>query len=460
MLLDGLADRGFPDATLTGGADVDLATHRAVVWWRVHPGASVRFGPVRIQGLDGRSEGLVRGELTVQPGAPYSQRELERSQRRLADLGIFRSVLLKPLSSAGDEDLSADRERSMSSTPETTLVRPILVQLEGRPLHSVKLGLGYGTEDRLRVQAGWLHRDLLGRADTLQLTGRYSSLLSEFSADLREPRILERDVTLGVSSSLRRDELPAYDAVELTGNVFLERALRRGWSWRAGYTMEWSNVLDVPDVAQSLLEDPERRTRVSALQLALRRITTDDLLDPRRGTWLELAVEPAARWLGSDVAYLRATLDARGFLPLGPTVLAGRAYLGTIDALAGTRQGELPVTKLFYAGGSTLMRGYGFQRLGLPGAEGKPVGGSSLATGSLELRFPLWRALGGVTFVEAGELARTAWSWRPSDLLFDAGVGLRVRTPLGPVRLDVGVPLNPPADTQRWRVWLSIGHAF
>ena len=126
-----------------------------------------------------------------------------------------------------------------------------------------------------------------------------------------------------------------------------------------------------------------------------------------------------------------------------------------------TAAADLPVTELFYSGGSDSVRGYGYQRLGPIGAQGEPVGGASLLEGSIELRFPIWSALRGVLFVDAGQLSLEAWAWRPASLLYTSGAGLRYKTPLGPIRFDVGVPLNPPnGGVQSYRLWFSIGQAF
>jgi outer membrane translocation and assembly module TamA len=134
--------------------------------------------------------------------------------------------------------------------------------------------------------------------------------------------------------------------------------------------------------------------------------------------------------------------------------------LGTISAFGPTDSAELPITKLFYGGGSALVRGYDFQHLGPEDAQGQPVGGDSLIVGSAEWRFPIWRELHGDTFVDAGQLSRNPWDWKWEDLRYSAGVGLRYATPLGPVRVDIATPINPPPGVDRVRVWFAIGQAF
>jgi outer membrane translocation and assembly module TamA len=141
-------------------------------------------------------------------------------------------------------------------------------------------------------------------------------------------------------------------------------------------------------------------------------------------------------------------------------VLAGRAMLSTITAYGDTANAELPVTKLLYAGGAATVRGYDFQHLGPDDAPGKAIGGQSLLTGSAEFRFPIWRELRGATFVDAGQLSRDPWVWRPEKLRFSAGFGFRYSTPLGPVRVDIACPFDPPAGVDHVRIWFAIGQPF
>jgi translocation and assembly module TamA len=463
QLLDGLADEGFPDASLTGGGEVDVARRTAVVWWRVHPGAFVRFGEIRVEGLASVDESLVRRELAIAPGEPWSREKLQLSQDQIADLGVFRSVTLVPLTQDGSRDVEADRRRSATLTPDTTLSRPILVELDERPLRSVRIGLGVGTVDKVRVQAAWIHRNVFGRADPLEVGGSASALTREFAATLREPRIPVHDTNVVLRARLSNETVPAYDATELAGRAGVEWPLGPGWSGFAGYAFEHVRVTDVTGAANRAFDNPEQTMNLGHLDLALRFISTDDLFDPRRGIWSELSLEPGARFLGGDLDYAKATFDTRGYLPLGPTVLAGRVAVGTIDAVGGAATDELPITKLYYAGGSGTVRGYGYQRLGTVDDEGKAIGGASELLASAELRVPLWKRfpdLGGVVFLDAGELSHRSYDWKPGKLRCSPGFGLRYATPIGPVRFDVGFPVNAPSRVQGHRIWLSVGQAF
>jgi outer membrane protein assembly complex protein YaeT len=447
-LLQKLADYGYPDAALSGGGEVDVATDTATIEWAVHPGPRVIIGEIRVTGQKTVSPDIIERELTIKPGDVYSDKKIQESQRHVSDLGLFRSVLIGTV-------IEPDAPPP-EGPPPGKVTRPISVSVDERPLHSVRLGLGYGTEDKVRAQAGWLHRNVFGRADTFDIHARYSSLTSEFQATLREPHVPDMRTTLWLDSRIRDDTLPAYDDVALLGRATIERPLRLGWSGEIGYGVEFTNVRKVASDDPAQIE----QFRLGYLALGVRRITADSLVEPTKGTWLETSLETASNWVGSQKDYVRWTVDGRGFLPLGPTVFAGRVMVGTISAFSHTTDAALPVTKLFYAGGSATVRGYDFQHLGTDDAQGRAIGGASLLLGSLEWRFPVWRELRGATFVDAGQLSKDSFDWKPENLRTSVGAGLRYSTPLGPVRVDIAAPLDPPHGVDHVRFWFAIGQPF
>ncbi|HTO07857.1 MAG TPA: BamA/TamA family outer membrane protein [Myxococcota bacterium] len=447
-LLQGLGNAGFADAQLSGGGVVDLATNTASVDWVVHPGPRVVVGQIHISGQKTVSDEVIRRELAFKPGDVYSEADVQKSQRQISDLGVFQSTVI--------ELEPADPNTPPEGPPPGKLTRDVDVKVEERPLRNVRIGLGYGTEDRLRAQVGWLHRNVLGRADSLDIRARYSSITNEFQATLREPHMPDPRTTMWFDARIRDDTMPAYDDVALVTGVAVERPLRLGWSGHVGYNVEWTDVRKVASGIQSQLE----QFRLGDIDIGIRRITADSLVDPTKGTWLETDIETASNVLGSEKNYVRWTLDGRAFLPIGPTVLAGRVTLATIAGYGDTANSELPVTKLLYAGGAATVRGYDFQHLGPDDAPGKAIGGQSLLTGSAELRFPIWGELHGATFVDAGQLSRDPWNWRPEKLRTAVGIGFRYSTPLGPVRVDIAGPLDPPAGVDHVRLWFAIGQPF
>ena len=158
--------------------------------------------------------------------------------------------------------------------------------------------------------------------------------------------------------------------------------------------------------------------------------------------------------------FLKARLETHWFFDwLRPTVVAVSARLGLAGPLRDAA--DLPIEERFLAGGGATVRGYRENRLGPLDDKGNPTGGNALAIFNLEWRFPLWRWLGGALFVDTGALASEVSRLGFEDLKTGIGAGLRVATPVGPLRVDVGYPLDSVARQDRvLRLYLSVGHAF
>lgn len=454
-LLARLSNRGFPRASIHGGAEVSVATQTARVDWDVQLGPLVRFGSVRIEGLQQVDEHLIRRGIAFEEGERFSLDALAETRRAVQDVGLFRHILIEPrpaqATGAGDE---------APPGAEKTETWPVDVQVDERPPRSVRIGVGWGTEDQLRAQVSWQHRNFLGGARRLELSARYSSLLLAFDTSFEQPWFLVPEMLLRSAASLRRETFPAYDADRLIGEIGVQRPFGEVWSGRAGYRIERNDIEGVSLETRQVLEEPEGTVTLSFFELGVRRDTTDDLFSPEHGTWLDLSLEPAFRAIGSDVGYLKMVAEARGFEPLGPGVLAGRLRIGTIDPLGGDSADAIPLVKRFYSGGSNSVRGFEFQKLGPLDEDEDPIGGTSLLEASLEWRFPIYKKLGGVAFTDAGQVALEPYTWRVDDLFYSAGLGARYGTPIGPIRVDFGYILNAPDELEPWRFHISVGHTF
>ena len=147
--------------------------------------------------------------------------------------------------------------------------------------------------------------------------------------------------------------------------------------------------------------------------------------------------------------------------------MATRLQAGNINPKADD-PGNVPFSKKYLLGGSTSIRGWGRYEVSPLGGEGTPIGGNSMMAFTSELRASVWSSLGGVLFIDGGNVWADDWSITLDDLRYAVGVGLRYSTPVGPIRLDWGYQLNPiegllvegEQQSRPWRVHFSIGQAF
>jgi outer membrane protein insertion porin family/translocation and assembly module TamA len=246
------------------------------------------------------------------------------------------------------------------------------------------------------------------------------------------------------------------------------------------YANEWEDYV----VSEEALNDPTFRDdlialglnpetgadtgRLSSLMFDAGRNTTENLLNATQGYVAIIHLETAGQWLGGDFAYREISAEGRYFQKLGPYLVgAVRARAGTIDA-AGPEENLVPFFKRYFLGGSTNLRGWGRFEVAPLTEEGNPIGGNTFLNFSTEARFPLGGNFGGVLFLDGGNVWSNSLDFNLNDMRYDAGVGLRYTTPVGPLRLDVGWQLNPipgllvdgQPQTRPLRLHFSIGQAF
>ena len=203
-----------------------------------------------------------------------------------------------------------------------------------------------------------------------------------------------------------------------------------------------------------------RNFLLAALPATLAYDGSDDLLDPTRGFRLGGRISPEISRAGGSFVYARTQLDASVYHPVSSSVVAaGRVRLATIfnaDSMS------IAPSRRLYAGGGGSVRGYGYQQLGPRDLEDDPIGGRGLAEFGLEARIRL-KAFGGnfgvVPFLDGGSLTDKPWP-ETSGWQFGAGLGLRYYSSFGPIRIDVGTPLNPRPSDGRVAVTVSLGQAF
>ena len=187
---------------------------------------------------------------------------------------------------------------------------------------------------------------------------------------------------------------------------------------------------------------------------------SNDRLDPTAGGRLTLTNEPFVDVFGNDLAFNRSRLDYSHYLQVlaAPrVVLAGRTAIGT---LFGASRADVPADLRFYAGGGGSVRGFAFQKAGELDDRNDPLGGRSLFEASGEIRVRVTESIGVVAFVDAGAAFTSSYPDFDDELRIGAGPGLRYFSPIGPLRLDVGFPVNPRDSDDAFQLYISIGQAF
>ncbi len=435
-----LANDGYPKSDIKGEALVNRREKWAKVKFNVEPGESYNFGVTKIRGNKRVKAYIVNREATYKKGESYSAEKVNETQAKIFQLGLFRSVVI---------DTEYEDEENIAN---------IIISVKERKLGSIKVGGGFGTEDKLRGQIIWTQRNFFGDGRRFELSGKFSFITQRVEAAIFQPFVWGRDSELSASLNFQRDDVPSF-----TGQSFLSSG-RFSKDFKKYYSSFGSFNIQFSKVENSASRTPEEQSRenffLTFFNFGLERDTTDSLLNPTRGSVVSTGLESSFTALASDVNYLKGTIELRGYKKLYNVVFAKRLTTGVIQPFGSTGTLDIPIFKRFFAGGSTSMRGFPFQKLGPLDQNNDPLGGNTLFVGSFEVRFPIYGDFGGVAFLDYGNVFTKEWDFQFNNLKYAPGAGLRYDTIIGPVRFDVGYALNPEPGIRRVQFFISIGQAF
>lgn len=440
-LRDHFLARGHARVRVRRSAVVDVHTRNARVVYEVEPGPVCVFGRIEVEGNDKVARYIIEREIQIEPGDRFDPEALARARGRIFDLGLFGVV------------------RVVIADPDSTAeVVDLRVLVEERPPRSVSLGVGYGTDDRFRIQATWAHRNFLGDGRRLAARAKYSSLIAAGGVELMQPHFFAARNRLILEASHDQLDEASYTVNESRFRPRLERTIGADLTLAVAWRLAWVETSQV-DAATAAELDLRPRGLISGPALSFVYNDTDDELDPRRGSVAAAGVRYSDTFLGADFDYIGLWAEGRHYvpLPLG-LVVAVRAAVATTDPLGADN--EVPIHERLYSGGDGSIRGFGRFRLGPRSSNDDPLGGLSRVEGTFELRRRIWGGVGGAAFVEAGDVALDPWDFRFAGIEPSAGVGLTYATPVGPLRLDVGFPFDPPPNDESWRVHFSVGQYF
>ena len=422
---------------------VDHRTHLASLLLPVDPGPVAHFGTIRVSGKPPFSARHVADMARFKTGERFERDRVDDLRRALIATGLVASadVTVVPAADHGTVDLD--------------------VRLTPAPSHTIAGELGYGTGEGVKLEASWQDRNFINPEGALTLRGIAGTREQLAGVEFRRNNFRRRDRVFDLQLSASHSKFDAYEAKTIRLLASLER--QSNIIWRKRWTWGVATELLATD-ERGVFNDPlvkETKTfLISALPASVGYDGTDDLLDPTRGFRASFHLSPEISAKGGSFFYARGQIDASAYYPVhGRTVLAGRVRFGSI---LGADASSVAPSRRFYSGGGGSVRGYGYQRVGPRDFENDPVGGKTLTEFSLEARFRL-NAFGGnfglVPFFDGGSLTNKVTPdfnrWQ-----FGAGLGVRYYSSFGPIRIDVGTPLNPREGDGRIAVAVSLGQAF
>lgn len=336
------------------------------------------------------------------------------------------------------------------------------VTLERAKLRTIAGAIGYGSEEGVRIQASWEHRNLFPPEGALRLRGILGTREQLAGVTFRKNNFGGRDKVLTIDAYASSIDTAAYDArtVALTGTYERTSTLlfQKPLAWGVG-----AEVLATDERNRIVngVTRPRQTYFVGALFGRATLDTSDSLLDPRRGYRITGFLAPeTSRTQGQQYYYLRNRIDAAFYQSVGErTVIAAR---GAFASIVGADLVGIAPSRRLYAGGGGSVRGYGYQSIGPKNQFMEATGGRSLVEASIEARIGTGLLDGAVSVVPFFDLGSVSTAARPDfeEVKMGAGLGLRYATGFGPIRIDVGFPLNPEPEDSAVGVYISLGQAF
>lgn len=472
--VDELRERGHAYASVRIDEQEPSARSRVIVF-RADPGPLARVGAIEISGNSSVGDDVVRRQLTFKEGDLFRQSRLGESQRRLYNLEVFQFANIEPI-----------------RTEEKSEVVPTRVTVTEGKHRRVNFSVGYGTEEKARTEVNWRHVNFFGGARTAGVEARYSGLDRGVRLNFTQPYLFSPRYSLGMSGQWWHASEPAFTLDTVGGRVTVTRQIvgGRGRLFAGRPTTTFSatylNEQDDYSISRQALEDLSFRPTLialgldprtgtgggqrSAIVLEAARNTTDNILNARRGYLASLHLENAGSFLGGAYNYTELTGEGRYYQSIGDRfVVAVQARAGAIKANGeGDFNANVPFFKRYFLGGATNLRGWGRYEVAPLSGAGLPIGGATFVNFSTEVRLPIWGNIGGVLFLDGGNVWPGEWDVDLGNLRYDVGPGLRYNTPIGPIRADIGYQLNPITGlapkgdllTRRFRFHFSIGQAF
>ncbi len=429
---------GFFDAEFeTRSIRVDALAHKATLDLKFNTGTRYRYGVVTVE-QDVLDDTVIDNYLLLKAGRPFSAEGLLEQQQLLQRSGYFNVI-----------NITVKHEEASNGRV------PITIKLTRKKRNAYKLKLGYGSETGLRVAVEMNRRWTGSHGKALKAITRVSKNDQVISLLLLNPQKKPEDDTLVYNIDFKRETKP--DSVSKNINVGGKFNRKRDSGW-----VQTASLGLLLDITTPTGED-DQFSKYVLFGVGLEKTKADNLLFPLDGWRIKYSLNLASNALLSDQDILQAKLSAKRITQVGEGRFLGRFEVGSTLV---NNYDELPQGLRYYSGGQNSVRGYKFSSLGdkvdrLVDGEIKSVniGGRNLLNLSFEYQYPINKEWSIAAFSDIGNAFD---DWADYELKVGVGFGARWKSPIGPVRIDLGFPTDSPEDNpednyKKPRLYLGIG---
>ena len=450
-------DKGYMECSVRPVTSLNKEAKTIDISYAITEGILSYVNEIRVTGNSKTKDKVIRRELRLYPGERFDGDKLKKSKQRLYDLGYFDEVIFdtEPTDRPDKKDLQVSVKEAKTG--------------------EFSFGGGYSSVDRLIgfVEIAQRNFDITnfktftGAGQILRLKAEIGYVRQNYTISFTEPWIFGYPYLFGFDLfSFDRDKKESlgygYSEKRTGGNLRFGKELTDYDRADLRYRLERIKIGDVSDDALTALKDEQGKNTISALALTLTRDTTDSKFNPMSGHILSGTAENAGGPLGGDKDFYKLTGVANFFFNYNKTLVLELKGTGGW-AKEYDDSTHVPIYERFFAGGANTVRGYKERSIG-PRDEptGDPIGGEAMLVANAELTYPVFKNFKVAVFYDIGNVWHsTDKNIKAKDFKAGTGAGVRVKTPIGPVKVDLGYPLNENhGDKQKIRFHFSMTRGF
>ncbi|TRZ94974.1 outer membrane protein assembly factor BamA [bacterium] len=451
-------DRGYILAQVQDTGSLNTQTSRIDIVYDITENDIYYVGKIKIRGNVKTKDVVIRREMRIKPGDKFDGDKLRRSKERLQNLGFF-------------EEISYDTE-------DTSVLdkKDLVVEVKESKTGAFSFGGGYSTVDKLvgfveieQKNFDWRNWPYFtGAGQELKLRASLGTAIENFSLSFTEPWMFDYPISFGFDAykNTRKRETDigyGYDEDVTGGDIRFGKEISEYIRADLTYRFDSIDISNVSDDATDDLKSEAGTNNISSLKYGLTYDSRNNVFDTTKGDVLSGSLECAGGPFGGDRSYFKFIGRASHYIPLvSNSVLEMRGRVGFADTYGSTD--KIPIYERFFAGGAYTIRGYRERKVGPNDPKSKdPLGGNSMFIGNLEYTYPLFSFLKTAVFFDTGNVWEKLGKFGSGGLKSSVGLGFRIKTPIGPIMLDYGIPFNKePGEEKKsnGRFHFSMSHGF
>ncbi|MEO5718904.1 MAG: outer membrane protein assembly factor BamA [Chthoniobacterales bacterium] len=447
---DGYGAGGFVDADIrpqglpAGAGTVDLT-------YNIVEGSRSFVERVNIAGNTRTKDKVLRREISILPGDIFNTVRVETSRARLENLGYFEKV---------------------DTYPEDTGVpgrKDLLVQVQEKRTGALNFGAGFSTIESLLgfVELTQGNFDLFnyptftGAGQKFRARVQVGTQQQNYLISLTEPYFLDRPLSLGGDLFYREASFlsSVYDQRNYGFAISVRKPINSFLSASLDYRLEEIDIFNVDIFASPLIQAEAGNRLKSVVSSTVLWDTRDSVFLTRRGHRVVFTPQISGGFLGGNTQNYGFNLEgSQYFLFPADVILTLNGEVGAIDVWG--NGDRVPLFDRLFLGGANDLRGFNFRDVGPKDVNGEPLGGQTLARATVEVTVPIIPRVRGAVFYDTGFVNAGAYDFGTSHLVSDYGFGLRLDLPIGPLKIDYGIPLQKDGNSNGGKIQFSVGYQF